>query len=460
MPTEDIAARLKIWRDSPYRFVTQALQVEPEDWQKQTMLLIKNNERVAIKSGHGVGKSALLSWVILWWLLTRYPSCVACTAPTGHQLDDVLWGEVAKWYRRLPPGLKELLEVTSDKVVLASAPKESYAVARTARKEKPEAFQGFHSDNMLFIADEASGIDPIIFEVAEGTMSTPGAKTLLTGNPTRTSGYFYDAFHKMRAHWETMTVSCGDSGQVTEKYVKSMADKYGADSNVYKVRVLGEFPSDDDDSIMPLAVVESAVNRHIDIPESEPVVWGLDVARFGSDKTALCKRKGRRLLEKIECWKGKDLMQTCGMVHERYKKVEKYAAERPSEILVDSIGLGAGVVDRLREIGLPVRGVNVAEVPAVGALYNRLRDELWFNARDWFTGYDCSMPKDEDLIAELTTVKYKYTSLGKLQAESKDDMKKRGLQSPDLADAFCLTFAHRWTVGKRGPLKYPSIGVV
>ena len=126
------------------------MTVLTEEWQKKAMLAIKNNDRVAVKSGHGVGKSALESWIILWWLLTRYPAKVACTAPTGHQLSDVLWGEIAKWYRKLPVGLKSLLAVKNDRVELVSAPSESFAVARTARKETPEAFQGFHSENMLF----------------------------------------------------------------------------------------------------------------------------------------------------------------------------------------------------------------------------------------------------------------------------------------------------------------------
>ena len=459
--TNDVRKRLKIWYDSPYRFVTQALGVEPEKWQREAMLAIKNNDRVAVKSGHGVGKSALESWIVLWWLLTRYPAKVACTAPTGHQLSDVLWGEIAKWYRKLPPGLKSLLAVKNDRVELVSAPSESFAVARTARKETPEAFQGFHSENMLFMVDEASGIEPIIFEVGEGAMSTKGAKTFLAGNPTRTSGYFFDAFNKMRSYWTTMQVSCTDSNQVSEKYVEQMKEKYGVDSNIYRVRVLGDFPKDDDDSIMPLSLLEGSVERHIEIPEDEPVVWGLDVARFGSDSTALCIRQGRRVVGKVESWRGKDLMQTCGIIASKYKKTEIHPSERPQEILVDSIGLGSGVVDRLMEMGLPARGVNVAERPAVEHLYNRLRDELWFNARDWFDTMAVSMPRDEDLIDELANVKFAYTSLGKLQAESKEDMKKRGLKSPDLADAFCLTFAYQSFGGSfNKPLEYNNMGIV
>lgn len=454
---------LERWYDSPALFVRQALGVNPEKWQSATMTDIKKHDRVAVKSGHGVGKSALLAWIILWWLLTRFPAKVACTAPTSHQLDDVLWGEISKWYRKLPDGLRNLITVTTDKVFLNEAPNESFAVARTARKEKPEAFQGFHSENMLFIVDEASGVDPIIFEVGEGAMSTEGAKTLLTGNPTRTSGYFYDAFHSMRKWWKTRTVKCSDSSQATDKYVQQMADKWGTESNVYAVRVLGQFPKDDEDAVIPRSLVEASVERDVIVAPDDAVIWGLDVARFGSDKTALCRRKGRKVTHKIDTWRGKDTMQVAGIINAMYKKVENYERERPSEIMVDSIGIGAGVVDRLREMGLPARGVNVAEAASIDTLYNRLRDELWFKAREWFDGKDVSMLEDEELIEELCAVKYEYTSLGKLKVESKEDMRKRGLPSPDLADAFCLTLAYQ-TIGKASggwsePLVYPDLGL-
>jgi phage terminase large subunit len=463
--------RLAVWYDSPVKFVKECLGVTSiEKWQASTMNDIRLDDRVAVKSGHGVGKSALLAWIILWWLLTRFPAKVACTAPTSHQLDDVLWGEISKWYRRMPDGFKDLITVTSDKVFLNAAPNESFCVARTARKEKPEAFQGFHSENMLFIVDEASGVDPIIFEVGEGAMSTEGAKTLLTGNPTRTSGYFYDAFHSMRKWWKTRTVKCTDSTQATDKYVQQMADKWGSDSNVFAVRVLGEFPKDDSDAIIPRNLIESAVGRDIAGSHTDRVVWGLDVARFGSDKTALCKRKGRVITGPIEKWTGKDTMQVAGLVKAQYDKVVDFPAERPSEIMVDSIGIGAGVVDRLREMGLPARGVNVAESASVDMLYSRLRDELWFKARDFFDGKDVSMWKDPatgegdlELIEQLAAVKYSYTSLGKLKAESKDEMKKRGVQSPDVADAFCLTLAYN-SIGSAdaswsSALVYPDLGL-
>jgi len=397
---------------------------------------VVTEDRIAVRSGHGVGKSALLAWIILWWMLTRFPQKIACTAPTSHQLEDVLWGEVSFWRKKLPEGMHDWINIKSEMVELASSPRESFCVARTARVDKPEAFQGFHSPNMLFLVDEASGVENVIYEVGAGAMSTFGAKTIMTGNPTRTSGYFYDAFHKMRDHWWTRKVSCEESTRVNPEFIKEMELKYGLDSNVFRVRVLGEFPLSEDDVLMPLDLIEAAVNRDISTYEMMPV-WGLDVARFGNCATALTKRKGNEVLS-TQSWKQRDLMEISGIILHEYENTTSDLI--PAEILVDAIGLGAGVVDRLRGLGLPVRGINVGESPGTPG-FNRLRDELWWRTREWFETREVKIPDDGELIGELTSIKFKYTSSGKIQVESKDSMQDRGLKSPDTADSFVLTMA-------------------
>lgn len=429
---------LERWRRHPELFVRECLGVEPVAWQEKALRALADNDRIAIRSGHGVGKSAYLSWVILWFLLTRYPAKVACTAPSGHQLEDVLWSEIARWHRKMPEGVKRLLDVGKDSVTLTAAPKESFAVARTARKDSPEAFQGFHSDNMLFIADEASGIDDIIFEVGEGAMSTPGAMTVMTGNPTRNTGYFYRAFHQMRHRWWCLRVSSEEvaGDHVSAQMAADYEAAYGRDSNVFRVRVMGEFPTADEDAIVPLHLIEAAVAR--DVKPTGMVVWGVDVARFGDDRSTLCKRRGNTILEPVKAWRQLDNMQVAGRVVQEWTDTD----ERPDWILVDSIGYGAGVVDRLKEMGLPVRGVNVAEVPSVADQYMRLRDELWFRMREWFEQRDCSMPRDDALIAEIASMKFHPpTSNGKTKVWSKQELKKAGMPSPDLAEAFLMTFA-------------------
>jgi phage terminase large subunit len=430
----------------PVLFVEGVLNAKPEEWQRKALYAVRDNDRVAIRSGHGIGKTAFLSWLILWWVLTRSPSRIACTANTASQLSDILWAEVAKWHRRMPDGLKELIEVTSAKVELTG--QDSFAVARTARRETPEALQGFHSQNMLFLVDEASGVDDIIFEVGEGAMSTEGAKTVMTGNPTRTSGYFYEAFNKMKDSFFTMKVASQDSTQVGPKFIDDMIKKYGEDSNIFRVRVLGEWPEADDDVVIPLHLLQSAATRDQVAADTTPVVWGLDVARFGTDKSALCKRKGNVVTEPIKSWRNKDLMEMCGIILNEYETTTW--SDRPVEILIDSIGLGAGVVDRLTELDLPVRGINVAESASMGERYGRLRDELWFLGKEWFETRECAIPEQDELIDDLSKPRFTFLSNGKLKVEGKDEMKRRGLNSPDLADAFCLTFASRASIAKSG----------
>lgn len=446
MDIEEQAKILVVLAKDPVLFVRSIIGAEPEEWQRNSLEAVRDNDRVAVRSGHGIGKTAFLAWLILWWLSTRTPARIACTANSASQLSDILWAEVAKWHRKMHPGFRDLIEVKSDKINVIGA--DSFAVARTARRENPEALQGFHSPNMLFLIDEASGVDDLIFEVGEGAMSTEGAKTVMTGNPTRTQGYFYEAFNRMRERWFTMKVASSDSTQVSPNFIEDMTLKYGADSNIFRVRVLGEFPEADDDVVIPLHLLQSAAERKQEAAETTPVVWGLDVARFGTDRTALCKRKGNIVTEPVRTWRNKDLMEICGIILNEYETTTY--SERPIEILVDSIGLGAGVVDRLQELDLPARGINVAESAAMGERYGRLRDELWFLAKEWFENRDCTIPDQEDLLIDLSKPRFKFTSNGKLKVESKDEMRKRGGNSPDLADAFCLTFASNASAAKSG----------
>lgn len=432
---EDTILRL---RNDPVLFVETVIGAKPQAWQREALESISRHDKVAIKSGHGVGKTAFEAWVTLWWLLTHYPCKIAVTANTAHQLNDVLWTEIDKWARQLPKGFKDLLEFKTDKISLKGA-SDSFAVARTSRRESPESLQGFHSENMLFICEEASGIPDVVFQVGEGALSTKGAKVLMCGNPTRADGYFFDAFHSHREMWHCMTVSCEDADTVSDKFVEDMASKYGQDSNVFLVRVLGEFPTQSDDVLVPLHLVESATKRDIEMSPTTPVVWGLDVSRYGGDRTALCKRQGNVVLEPIKTWQNKDLMTLAGIIMSEYEAV-RYS-DRPVAIYVDSIGIGAGLADRLAELDLPAIGVAVSESPSLKDKFVRLRDELFWNAREWFEGRDVQIPNDEALISEITAVRYKYQSTGKLKIESKDEMKRRGQRSPDCADAFVLSFA-------------------
>jgi hypothetical protein len=427
--------------ENPVLFVVEIFGVQPDAWQEKALIALARRERrIAICSGHGVGKSTFAAWAVIWFILCRFPQKTVVTSQSAPQLWDALWAEVKAWAKKLPPALAEMIIIKSESIEHAAAPDESFISARTSRPEAPEAMAGVHSENVLLIGDEASGIPEQVFIAASGSMSGHNACTILLGNPVRTSGFFYDCFHVNKADWWTMRVSCEDSPRVAGDFIDSMKRKYGADSNVYRVRVLGEFPRADDDTVIPLELVEAAVTREVSVNPTAPEVWGLDVARFGNDSSCLVKRKANVVTEPPKVWKNLDLMQTVGVVMAEWESTPQ--ERRPVEILVDSIGVGAGVVDRLIELGLPTRGINVSESPALGTTYLNLRAELWFSAKSWLAARDCSLPKDERLRGELTIVRYGFQpGSSKMKIESKDDIRRRGLGSPDVADAFVLTFA-------------------
>lgn len=458
-------AQVQRWAESPLDFVLEGLfQIDrstwkpwvpgtprpieappgPELWQGNLLLDIEEagklgKRRFAVRSGHGVGKTTIQSWIILWFLLFHRPVNVPVTANSQDQLRDVVWKEIGIWHQKLPDFLRRMLELKVERIEVAGSEGNCFAVARTARPEKPEALQGFHCETLAFLAEEASGIEDIIFEVASGALSDEDNWFFMFGNPTRLDGYFHRAFTDNREHWRTYHVPCDSSYRQKPSYADEMAREYGVDSNVYRIRVLGEFPLAEDNSVMSLAVVESAIERDVELSPVSAVVWGLDVARFGDDSTALAKRKGNWLLAPVQEWKHLDLMQVVGKVAKEYN--ETPLEHRPQSINVDVIGLGAGVVDRGREIGLPMRPVNVGERAGEPERYMRLRDELWFKAREWFEQRDVRIPKDDKLIKELIQPHYKLESSGKIKVESKDEMKERGLKSPNVADAFNLTLA-------------------
>lgn len=427
-----------LYYDDPVGFVREVLGAEPDEWQAQLLRWIAEGERrISVVSGHGVGKTTALAWAIVWHATTRFPQKTACTAPTEAQLFNALAAETKTWFRKTPDYVQILFEITRDKIYLKAAEDESFVTFKTSRPETPEALAGIHSTHVLLIGDEASGIHEKVFEAASGSMSGHEACTVLAGNPVRTSGLFFDTHHDLRFNWKTLRVSCLTSPRVSKDFVEDMKIRYGEESNAFRVRVLGLFPKGDDNTIIPIELVDGALVRDV---MAAPVkrVWGVDCARFGSDRSALCIRQGNAQLGEIEWWSGLDTMQLVGRIKHKWDNTPE--KERPELICVDVIGIGAGVVDRLRELRLPVMGINVSESAAMKEEYHLLRTELWFLARDWFAKRDCKID-DKTLAKELVAVQYDYTSSGKLIAESKDDMKKRGVRSPDIADAFVLTFA-------------------
>jgi hypothetical protein len=278
-------------------------------------------------------------------------------------------------------------------------------------------------------------------------MTAENAITVLLGNPTRTSGFFYDTHHKMADQWWRRKVSCMDSPRVSEKYIEEMKQRYSPESTEFRIRVLGEFPESDDNTVIPLHLVEGAMERDVPVDEDAPLIVGIDVARFGDNYSVMCKRRGR-VVTGFRKWKGLDLMQLTGAIMAEFEAAG--GRDLPEEILVDSVGVGGGLVDRLNELGLPVRGVNSSEAPSMGATYLNLRAELWWKMKEWLESRETSLPDEADLISELVAPRYEFTSTGRMKLEGKDQMRRRGLASPDMADALAMTFAHDAVIGLKG----------
>ena len=447
----DFVAFIERYENDPVGFVENVLEAKPLPWQKDFLnALARGERRISVRAGHGVGKSTACSWALIWHMTTRYPQKSVVTAPTSAQLFDALYSELKAWINKLPAVLRESFEVFSDRVVLKGAPESSFISARTSSTERPEALAGVHSEHVLLVVDEASAVPEQVFEAAAGSMSGHSASTILISNPTRNSGLFYKTHHDLASDWFRMHVSCLNIPLVSSDFVSQIKATYGEESNAFRIRVLGEFALADDDTLIPAELVDGAIRRDITAGGDDPLVYGLDVARFGSDRTALVKRKGNVVLE-VKSWGGLDTMQVVGAI------VNEAKLDKPDEICVDTIGLGSGVADRLREMGHNVRDVNVAESSAMNPNANKLRDELWLAVKDWLATKSVRLPADDQLRHELVAPRYSFTSSGKVVVESKDSMRKRRMRSPDLADALCLTFASQAAmVGGRAPRWVPG----
>ena len=378
-------------------------------------------------------------------MFTR-PNCkVICTAPTVRQLYDILWSELSKWLKRSPL-LEGLFEWQKTKIFFRDAPENWFAVARTAAR--PENMAGFHDEHLLFVLDEASGIDDAIFEAIEGALTGTDNRLLICGNPTRNSGFFKRAFFEDRELYATLKVSSADSGRVSDDYCKRLIKAYGEDSDVVRVRVYGEFPKAESDGLIALELVEAAVNREENLRGE--LVIGVDVARFGDDETVFAARIGDNVLP-LKTWRKTDLMMTCGKIIRELESLLERFSLKTAHINVDDDGVGGGVTDRLREV-FAERKMRVTLTgchnggKARDNHYANFVTETYFALRERFQSGEIILPRDDELTAQLTTRKYLLTSSDKLILEDKKTFKRRIGRSPDRADALALCFAPTTTV--------------
>jgi hypothetical protein len=429
----------------------------PRKWQREVLQQIAthiqenkgkvdfNTLRHAVSSGRGIGKSALVSWITIWMLTTRIGSTTIISANSESQLRSVTWAEITKWLAtainshwfevsatRLMPAkwLTELVERD-----LKKGTRYWGVEGRLWSAENPDAYAGVHNfDGVLVVFDEASGIDDSIWAVTSGffTENTPNRFWMAFSNPRRNTGYFYEAFNSKREFWTTKVVDARTVEGTDKQVYQQIIDEYGADSSQAHVEVYGQFPSEGDDQFISASLVDEAMKRPKYQDQSAPIVIGVDPARFGADATVIAVRQGRDIIA-IQRHRGDDTMTVVGHVIEA---IEEY---KPALVVIDEGGLGAGIVDRLKEQRYKVKGINFGNKSTNPIMYGNKRAEMWGKMKDWLK--TASIPLDRFLKTDLISPMMKPDSKGTIFLESKKDMKARGLASPDAADAICVTFA-------------------
>ena len=428
----------------PLDFASDVLQVKLWSKQQEVLAALPEQRRVAVKSGNGLGKGFCAAVAVLWFLHCHDPAIVLSTAPTFRQVRHILWRQIRRLYRtaREELGGKMLdtrWEIADDR----------YAMGLSA--ESADDFQGFHSPNMFIVVDEAEGVSDEIYEAIEAVMTSAEPRLLLIGNPTTVSGAFHRAFHQERHLYHTVTISALHSpnvlakkvevpGLTSAKWVEERKETWGEDNPIYRARVLGEFPDQAEDTLIRLSDIESAAGRKdlttAEAESSTPpskLVLAVDVARFGSDRSVILRRRGNSV-EEIQTFRKLDTMQLAGWVSAAIRD------SKPDRICIDEIGVGAGVVDRLREVGHRVRAINVARRAGQDNLFANLRAEGYWRLRELFSAEQIDIPADNQLMGELAALRYGYDGQGRVLIESKESMRQRGLPSPDKADALMLAF--------------------
>ena len=440
----------------PVRFAADVLGVTLWAKQREVLEAVRDRRRVAVKSGNGLGKDFTAAVAVLWYLHHHDPAIVLSTAPTFRQVRHVLWRQIHSLYRRASDTLGGRMLDTRWELA-----EDRYALGLSANDA--DQFQGFHSENMFVVVDEAEGVGEEIYEAVEAVMTSANPRLLLIGNPTTTSGGFHRAFHRERGIYRTITISALDSpnvqrgsidipGLTTAAWVEERRAMWGEGSQLFRARVLGEFPDRGDDNLIAVPDIEAAVYQHTahgELVEPQapilrqaqdergtgggPLVIGVDVARFGPDRSVALVRRGN-VVEDIHTYYQIDTADLAGRVANAYHELQ------PDRINVDEVGMGASVVDHLRAQNIPVRGINGASEPMRDRACANLRAEGFWTLSRRFKTHNIRIPHDAELMAELADLRYRFNSRGKVLMESKESMKGRGVPSPDKADALMLAF--------------------
>lgn len=454
----DARAMVVRGRKDPPWFFTNVLGADP--WWKQIEIAeaVRDNRRTSVASCHSGGKSWIAARVVLWFLYCHYPSIVITTAPTDRQVRGILWKEIRYAYNNALTALGGRL--LTQRLDLAD---DWFAWGFTAPEYDPDRFQGFHEKNVLVVVDEASGISEEIHDAIEAILASGNARKLEIGNPTDPASGFAGSFRKpgvkklrisafdtpnfttfgitqrdiARGTWtkKIRGRSLPDPELVTPQWVADLYRDRGPKNPYYVSRVLAEFPEEGTDTLIPLAWIEAAQARELEPDPTDPSELGTDVARYGDDESVTYHRHGP-VLRLVHAAFKQGTMTTTGHV------IQALESTGASIAKVDVVGIGAGVVDRLIELEKPCAEMSPGSTSVADKKrFANLRAEWYWNLRELAERGDLDLdPDDEELAAQLSSIRWKPDSAGRVTIEKKEDMKKRGLKSPDRADAAVIAF--------------------
>jgi hypothetical protein len=440
---EEIAT---LYRNDLYGYRRDVLHRDHEDWQHRVGLDVQDFKRNSISSGHGIGKTGFLADVIHWFISTRPRPAIVATAGTENQLKSKLWRELLKVNnraenRRWFDWRQTTFSLGGDATQMA------YALPWS--EDNPHAFAGTHEDHVLGVFDEGSTIPRSIYNTFAGAMSTDGARWLVAGNPTESEGYFFDATHGKlvgkreedfeRGMWRAHVIDCFQSTRVHPTYPIEIETEHGKDSDEYRIRVLGIPPKKSPTQYFSATVLGLATSREIPMFDRWPLIIGADVGR--GDRSVTVPRRGRKVLSNIQILHGERTTDFARLIVEEIKwwRDEKGLH---ANVVIEELGMGVGCIETIEDMGYNdnVWGVNTGEASSQPDLYINLRNEMYGELKDWLEA-NVEVPNNPMLTEDLLGIRRKPNSNGRLRLETKDEMRKRGMKSPDVSDALALTFA-------------------
>ena len=412
----------------------------PDGWHEEIFACIKAYLEgpetmplcIAVASGHGAAKTAFVAWLMNWFMSCRRTPQVVCTANTETQLLTKTWRELAKWHKLAAN--RHWFDWTATSFYYRKHPETWKANAIAWSEHNTEAFAGTHEDAVLVVFDEASKISDRIWEVTDGVFTTRKNIWFVAGNGTRNTGRFYECFHRHKALWRTWNIDSRTCKAANRDYLNRLVTQYGGEEqDQSRVRVRGLFPRTATRQLIANETVDKCMAYASEGHEYLPKVMAVDIARFGENSSVICSRQGRKVGD-LEVLPKQDLMATAHTVAERMK------TERPVQSFIDGSGIGAGVVDRLRQLNFSVVDVNGGNQSLNPRFLNK-RAEMWWEMKE-FLEAGCELPKDAKLKYELTCVEYDFTDKGRIRLDRKSDIMEQYGFSPDRADALAMTFAY------------------